>query len=214
MDSAPDTTVSFQLSEAELERWVTHGHARLGVDFKLWNHVFSWIIVYPLAPFGAFAIEGTIWRAEVAFGYVIMLLMGITVVLRVQRVRRKTFVKWHQSTDALRFLQPTTVEISAVQITISTPRSFGSYAWSLITQIEESDSLAFVWIGDNQAIVIPARVFADERSFDSYLELAETYRRAFRGSELRCPKCRYDLRVSSSSGCPECGWRRDSVSSA
>ncbi len=40
---------------------------------------------------------------------------------------------------------------------------------------------------------------------------AYSVRRRLRASGGRCPGCAYDLRGDFSSGCPECGWRREDV---
>ncbi|MEE9129209.1 MAG: hypothetical protein V3T84_04260 [Phycisphaerales bacterium] len=39
-----------------------------------------------------------------------------------------------------------------------------------------------------------------------------TLRRIIRRKRGLCIKCGYDLRGDFSTGCPECGWRRDDVS--
>lgn len=40
------------------------------------------------------------------------------------------------------------------------------------------------------------------------LLMLQAIRRMWNRTRRRCPECRYDLRGSPSTGCPECGWKR------
>lgn len=204
--------IQLQLNESDLVILHKRVLAKLQLRSELPQLILNWIVVYPLLPFIPFVLTGNYWHYEMLIGYGTMLVFGVWLTAKTYRVFAGNLKKWLASDEARRHMVPTSLIFTPEGIIVQSHSANALVRWTTVANIERAADRTYLWVSKSNAYVVPRRFFRDDHEYDSLLNYICNCRAACPLEPMTCPRCGYDLRGSSGSGCPECGWQRESAS--